>query len=138
MKKIIATTVLLLLSITVFAKEDVIKVRDLYNKDLTYSQFAIEHVGKEISIYGFMAPPLKAESIFFVLTKRPLAVCPFCESDADWPSDIVAIYAKKNIEVLPYNVPIIVTGKLQIGSYTDQELGFVSQIRLVDSSFKRK
>ena len=32
--------------------------------------------GKRIRVEGYMAPPLKAESTFFVLTKRPMAVCP--------------------------------------------------------------
>ena len=41
---------------------------------------------------GFMAPPLKAEAKFFVLTEIPMSICPFCSSDADWPDNIVVVY----------------------------------------------
>ena len=73
-----------------------------------------------VAMRGYMAPPLKPESHFFVLTGQPLALCPFCQSDADWPADIV-----------------VVSGKLDVGSWTDPETGFVSQIRIVDASFRR-
>src|SRR5262249_45623764 len=53
---------------------------------------ALDH--KEVRILGFMAPPLKPEVKFFVLTRAPVALCPFCNSDADWPSDIVVVYPK--------------------------------------------
>ena len=43
-------------------------------------------------MHGYMAPPLKPESRFFVLTREPLALCPFCQSDAEWPADIVVVY----------------------------------------------
>ena len=59
-----------------------LRMRDLYNKDLTFSDLARELEGRRIAVQGFMAPPLKAESQFFVLTKRPMAVCPFCETSA--------------------------------------------------------
>ena len=42
--------------------------------------------GQRVIIKGFMAPPLKAEAAFFVLTREPVALCPFCQSDADWPT----------------------------------------------------
>ena len=48
--------------------------------------------GHRVRMQGFMAPPLKAEAKFFVLTERPMALCPFCSSDADWPPDIVVVY----------------------------------------------
>ena len=50
---------------------------------------------------GFMAPPLKAESKFLVLTRMPMGVCPFCELAADWPSDIVVVYTEELISVVP-------------------------------------
>ncbi len=37
--------------------------------------------GKEVAISGFMAPPLKAEANFFVLTEIPMSICPFCSDD---------------------------------------------------------
>lgn len=113
-------------------------LRDLYNKDLSFSDLAEKLKGTRISVEGFMAPPLRAESHFFVLTRRPMAVCPFCDTDADWPDDIVAIYAKRVVDVIAYNIPIIVEGRLELGSYKDPELGFVSRVRLVDATFERR
>jgi hypothetical protein len=48
----------------------------------------------KVRMTGYMAPPLKPESHFFVLTREPLAICPFCQSDADWPVDIVVVFMK--------------------------------------------
>lgn len=121
-----------------FAQDDgVVRMRDLYNKDLSFSDYAKSMEGERISVQGFMAPPLKADSKFFVLTKRPMAVCPFCETEADWPDDILAVYTKRTLKTVPFNVRIVTSGKLTLGTYTDPELGFVSRVRLTDSSFER-
>jgi hypothetical protein len=93
--------------------------------------------GKPITMRGYMAPPLKPESHFFVLTGQPLALCPFCQSDADWPADIVVIYLKSAAPMLGGGEAVVVSGTLDVGSWTDPETGFVSQIRIVDASFRR-
>jgi hypothetical protein len=93
--------------------------------------------GKPVTMRGYMAPPLKPESHFFVLTGQPLALCPFCQSDADWPADIVVIYLKSAAPMLSGGDAVVVSGKLEVGSWTDPETGFVSQIRIVDASFRR-
>ncbi|WP_108658244.1 hypothetical protein [Acuticoccus kandeliae] len=117
--------------------EDVVRMRDLYNKDLSFSDYAKAMDGKRVTLQGFMAPPLKAESNFFVLTKRPMAVCPFCETSAEWPDDIVAIYSKRTVEVVPFNVRIVSRGVLELGDHRDEETGFVSRVRIVDASYER-
>ncbi|MDN2583237.1 hypothetical protein [Aquibium sp. ELW1220] len=117
--------------------DEVVNMRDLYEKDLSFSGYALQRQGQRIAASGFMAPPLKAESTFFVLTRRPMAVCPFCETEADWPDDILAVYTKRTVEVLPFNVSIVVRGVLELGAYTDPELGFVSRVRLTDASYER-
>ncbi len=113
------------------------KMRELYEKDLSFSKLALDHEDREIQVTGFMAPPLKAEAKFFVLTKKPMSVCPFCETEADWPSDIVVVYTENVIDVVPFNVPIAVDGKLSLGTYKDEEIGFVSRVRLVDARYER-
>ncbi|MFV0409835.1 MAG: hypothetical protein ACK5LJ_09125 [Paracoccus sp. (in: a-proteobacteria)] len=65
-----------------FAGTDPVLLRDLYNKDLSFSDLAESMKGSRISIEGFMAPPLRTDSSFFVLTRRPMATCPFCSNDA--------------------------------------------------------
>lgn len=113
------------------------KLRDLYTKDLGFSDLALSGQGTRVTIAGFMAPPLKAESVFFVLTKMPMAVCPFCEPGMPWPDDILAVYAKRVVDVIPFNVPITVTGVLELGDEVDPELGFYSKVRLVDATYQR-
>lgn len=117
--------------------EDTIRLRDLYNKDLSFSDYALAREGQRVSVSGFMAPPLKAETNFFVLTNRPLAVCPFCESEAEWPDDILAIYSKRIIEVISFNTRIVTRGRLELGAFTDPETRFVSRVRLIDAIYER-
>ena len=122
---------------TGFAASPAIQIRDLYNKDLSFSPLAQSFDNKMVEIWGFMAPPLKAESCFFVLTQRPMAVCPFCDSEADWPDNIVAVYAKRIVKVIGYNIRIAVRGQLHLSSYTDPETGFVSRIRLTNAVYHK-
>lgn len=119
------------------AAAEVVRLRDLYNKDLSFSEIATTMEGESITVSGFMAPPLKAESRFFVLTTRPMAVCPFCESEAEWPNDILAVYTKRLLKVVPFNVPLLARGKLELGAVKDEETGFVSRVRIVDATYER-
>jgi hypothetical protein len=115
--------------------------------DMFYKSFGVRGIefsdrlkalhSKQVTLTGYMAPPLKAESPFFVLTREPLAICPFCQSDADWPLDIVVVYLKQASPLISAGSQVHVTGLLDIGSYNDQETGFVSQLRLVQSVFRR-
>ncbi len=120
----------------VFAAGTAILLRDLYNKDLSFSDLALGLEGERVTVTGFMAPPLKAESKFFVLTKKPMSVCPFCETDAEWPDDILAIHTKRTVRTIPFNVKIKTSGILELGSKRDEETGFVSRVRLSDASYK--
>ncbi|WP_127144856.1 hypothetical protein [Pelagibacterium montanilacus] len=119
------------------AAEPQVRLRELYNNDMSFTDFALEHEGQRVAIEGFMAPPLKAESEFYVLTNRPMAVCPFCSDAAEWPNDILAVYAQRVVDVIPFNVKIITRGTLELGTYTDPELGFVSRVRVVDAVQER-
>jgi hypothetical protein len=92
--------------------------------------------GRRVEMRGYMAPPLKAESLFFVLTREPVSICPFCSSDADWPTDIVVVYLRDPARPIRFSDEISVTGTLEVGSWTDPDNGFVSQIRLVDAAFR--
>lgn len=103
---------------------------------LSFSDTVKENAGRRVTMEGFMAPPLKAEAAFFVLTKMPMSICPFCASDADWPADIVVVYLDKRRTFVDFNQPIRVEGVLDIGSWTDPETGFVSQLRLRHAQFE--
>lgn len=86
--------------------------------------------GKLIKITGYMAPPLKPDLDFFVLTRIKLAVCPFCSTAADWPEDIMLVTMSKGKTVKQVEEPITVIGKLEIGEAVDPETGFFSMLRL--------
>ena len=83
-----------------------------------------------------MAPPLKAEADFLVLTKEPVSLCPFCSSDQDWPNDIILVRLAKRKDFVQSNTLIEVSGQLQIGSETDEKTGFVSLVRIVDADYR--
>jgi len=112
---------------------------ELYGKvsvlGLTFSDKVKSLAEQKVTMRGFMAPPLKAESNFFVLTEVPMALCPFCSSDADWPDDIVVVYLNRAQTFEQANGLIDVRGKLEVGSWTDPETGFVSLLRIVDADF---
>jgi hypothetical protein len=91
--------------------------------------------GKSVEISGFMAPPLKAEAGFFVLTREPVSLCPFCNSDADWPSDIIVVYLRDGVRYTQTNRAIVVSGTLEIGSKLDAKTGFVSLVRVIDADY---
>jgi hypothetical protein len=86
--------------------------------------------GNSVIISGYMAPPLKPSLNFFVLTLQPMAICPFCDSDASWPSNIVVVYLKGRRTIEATTNALRVTGTLDIGRHVDETTGFVSQIRI--------
>lgn len=101
-----------------------------------YSDTLQQLKGRDIVMHGYMAPPLKPESSFFVLTREPVALCPFCQSDAEWPADIVVIYLKNASPLVSAGESVAVRGRLEVGSWTDPETSFVSQIRIRDAAYR--
>ena len=101
-----------------------------------YSERALALRGHPVRMRGYMAPPLKPESRFFVLTREPVAVCPFCASDAEWPVDIVVVYLKGRLAPVDFNRRVEASGRLEIGSWTDPQTGFVSQVRLMEAEVR--
>lgn len=128
---------LLLLSL-VEASPYPLKFSDLYEsrsvRGLVFSKKLLSLPGKEVQINGFMAPPLKPDLKFFVLTRQPVDICPFCDSDADWPEDIVVVYLKGEMKYVPDGTPVSVKGILEVRTKIDKETGFVSRVRIVDAN----
>jgi len=102
---------------------------------LEFSDAVKQAAGKTVAMRGFMAPPLKAEAAFFVLTEIPMALCPFCSSDSDWPDNIIVVYLGEKQTFVQPSARIEVTGTLEMGSWTDPETGFVSLLRLRNASY---
>lgn len=114
-----------------------IKFRELYIKgnDLTDKARGLE--GQEVEMIGYMAPPLKSEIDFFVLTKLPMSTCPFCETEAQWPDDLVLALTSEPVSVVRYTDLIKVKGRFETGFKKDAGTGFVSFVRLVDVSYTK-
>jgi hypothetical protein len=110
---------------------------DLYERETVLTAKLQGLAGERVEMLGFMAPPLKAEAKFFVLTRSPMAVCPFCETEMQWPDDIVLVLTDEPISAAPFNVRIRVTGRLDLGFEKDAETGFVSLIRLESAEYER-
>jgi hypothetical protein len=100
------------------------------SRGLVFSEKLKSLNGNSVVISGYMAPPLKPALDFFVLTLQPMAICPFCDSDASWPSNIVVVYLKGRRTIEATTNALQVTGTLDIGRHVDQTTGFVSQIRI--------
>lgn len=106
---------------------------------VAFSESAQRLRGLPVRMTGYLAPPLKAEAAFFVLCAQPVAVCPFCQSDADWPQDIVVIYPQSDSgwRFRSAAERVEVVGTLDLGSKLDPTTGFVSQVRLLSAVVRR-
>ena len=104
---------------------------DLYTKGTTtLSESALGLNGSPVEIVGFMAPPLKAEAPFFVLTDIPMETCPFCDDIAFWPDNIIYATSDETLPMVPFDRQIRVAGLLDVGEAKDEATGFVSLVRL--------
>lgn len=117
-----------------------IKFSEMYSgsssRGLKFSNKLAGLDGKKVVITGYMAPPLKPSFDFFVLTRQPMAICPFCSSDASWPEDIILVYLPEGETRTPTDSVLTVTGTLELGSRTDPDTGFVSQARIHSDKIK--
>jgi hypothetical protein len=113
-----------------------IRMFELYKDDKSFSDTARRLAGKVVSVQGFMAPHLKVDSDFFVLSNTPVETCPFCASEDQWIDTIIFVRMKKRREAANPGDLIVVEGKLEIGPQTDAATGFTSRVRLVDASFR--
>ena len=110
---------------------------ELYKDGKAFSDTAKRLAGKPVTMQGFMAPHLKVDSDFFVLSNTPVETCPFCASEDEWIDTIVFVRMRKRQEAVRPGDLIEVVGRLEIGPATDAATGFVSRVRLVDATFKR-
>jgi len=86
--------------------------------------------GRTAILEGYMAPPLKAELDYFVVTRIQLSFCPFCSTAADWPDDIALVYMPEGQGALATDRPVRIIGRMEIGRSVDHETGMVSLVRL--------
>ncbi len=126
-----------LIAAPAFADTPSLRFRELYLRGKDLSPTALSLNGQRITMIGYMAPPLKPEIDFFVLTKTPMATCPFCDDAADWPNDIVLSFFDGGMEFTRFSNLIRVEGVFDTGIQTDPGTGFVSKVRLLDATYTR-
>src|ERR671913_1069671 len=114
-----------------------VRMFELYDDDNDFSALARELNGTRIAMQGFMAPHLKVDSDFFILSNTPVETCPFCASEGDWIDSIVFVRMRRKQEAVDPGAIIMVEGKLEIGPDKDPETGFFSKVRLTDADFRR-
>ena len=116
---------------------ELVTFADISVADDQYTEKARKLAGKVVEMRGYMAPPLKPEIDFFVLTSLPTAICPFCDAAASWPDDIVLVHLSRPVRALAYDRLLNVSGVLEIGIDTDAATGFVSLVRLRDAKYAK-
>ena len=113
-----------------------LRFRDMYRRGKDLSEAALVLEGQRIEMIGYKSPPLKPEINFYVLTKTPMATCPFCDDATDWPNDIVVSYFEGDLQFTRFSNLIRVEGTFDTGIKTDPDTGFVSKVRLLDIAYK--
>jgi hypothetical protein len=98
-----------------------------------FSPVARSLAGKRVRVVGYAAPPYRAEAGFFVLTQTSTHICPYCNSDPDWPIDVIVVYPRDTAQAPRGTAPVAVEGTLEIGPRLDAESGLSSRLRLVDA-----
>jgi hypothetical protein len=116
---------------------ELVTFADISVADDQYTDKARKFAGTVVQMHGYMAPPLKPEIDFFVLTSLPTAICPFCDAAASWPDDIVLVQLSRPVRALAYDRLLEVSGTLEIGIQTDAATGFVSLVRLRDAKYTK-
>lgn len=114
-----------------------VRMIELYEGDGRFSPLAGELKGSRIAMQGFMAPHLKVDADFFILSSSPVETCPFCATEEDWQDTIVFVRMRRKQEATPPGTLILVEGRLEIGAETDAGTGFVSMVRLTDAEYRR-
>lgn len=133
----LATLPLLGAAMPALAAPTRIRMGQLYDYDnaMAYSDTANQLAGTEVEMQGFMAPHLKVDSDFFILSNQPVESCPFCESEDEWIDTIIFVVMRERQEAIDPGRLIWTRGILDIGTATDEATGFVSRVRLLNADF---
>lgn len=97
---------------------------------LELSDMLLSLDGQRVVMEGYMAPPLKPELDYFVLTRVRLAFCPFYSNASDWPDDIALVYMPEDKTTNAIIQPVRVVAQMEVGQSVDSETGMVSLVRL--------
>lgn len=96
---------------------------------LILSDKAISLDGRQVTMQGFMAPPLQLDLTWFQLTLSPVGACPFCTSAQTVVPDMITVYPTQDPILYSWE-PVRVTGQFEVGEATDPETGMFSLARI--------
>ncbi len=91
--------------------------------------------GKNVTIVGYMATVSPVSGKFMYLLNLPYQSCPFCVPNSTQLANTMAVYAPEGKTFGYTEQAIQVTGKMEVGDYTD-EYGYVYNYRIVDASYQ--
>lgn len=89
--------------------------------------------GKAVTLTGYMATlsPLSGEYIY--LMNLPYQSCPFCVPNTQQLANTMAVYAPKGATFTYTDRPVRITGRLELGDFTD-EYGYTYNYRIVNAT----
>lgn len=96
---------------------------------LILSDKAISLDGRQVTMQGFMAPPLQLDLTWFQLTLAPVGACPFCTSAQTVVPDMITVYPTQDPILYSWE-PVRVTGQFEVGAASDPETGMFSLARI--------
>ena len=91
--------------------------------------------GKLVSITGYMATLSPLEGDYIYLMNLPFQSCPFCVPNTQQLANTMAVYAAKGTKFNYTDRPVKITGKMDVGQYTD-DYGYEYNYRLVDATYE--
>ena len=91
--------------------------------------------GKLVSITGYMATLSPLEGDYIYLMNLPFQSCPFCVPNTQQLANTMAVYAPKNAKFTYTDRPIRVTGRMELGDFSD-EYGYTYNYRIVDAAYE--
>ena len=92
--------------------------------------------GKRVSIVGFMATTSPLDGSYFYLQNMPYQSCPFCVPNTNVLLNTLAVYAPKGQSFKFMDVPVKVTGRIEVGDVTDA-MGYSYPYRIVNGKIER-
>lgn len=91
--------------------------------------------GKMVAINGYMATLSPLDGTYIYLLNLPYQSCPFCVPNTEQLANTMAVYAKKGKTFAYTEQAVCVTGKIELGDYTDA-YGYEYNYRIVDAELE--
>jgi len=112
--------------------DDLFATTGLFGIEFTPQADAL--AGQPVRMGGYMSPSMQPEAGYFVLSRAPLPNCPFCDTSASWPDDIVLVMLRvPGADIDHPTTHIQVSGVLALGETVPPEPGLIASVRLTDA-----